>query len=502
MQLSKSEYMMFLRHPAWAWLKKHDKSKLPDVDQNTQAVFDMGHKFEEYAEKLMPDGVRLGFDDYDEYLDLPEKTRQTIADGAKVIFQGRFEAIIKNKALPKDNSITCIIDVLHILDDKTVELYEIKSSTKAKPDHIKDLAFQRAVLEGAGYKVKSCSVMFVNNQYAKKGDIDEHEFVGIADVSRQVDDIIEQTRLDIIKALVTVNNEDCPDLSPGRAGPGGFQYWLDIYMHINKKLPKYSIYKFGFLGSTKIGLLEEAGIKDFSKVPDTIALSRKQRLQAEAIRLKKPIIQVEPIKEFLEKLEYPLYFLDYETMGGLLPYFDGMRPYQQMPFQYSLHYIEKPGGKIKHKEYLHKEATNPGFEVAKNLLKDIGEKGTVLVWNMMFEKGMNNTMGRNWPEFEQPMRDINQRIVDLMTPFASDWYAHPDFYGSSSIKNVLPALVPELSYKDLDVNDGQAAQRIWQDTVLDGNNEDQKGKILSDLIEYCKLDTLAMVKIWEILGSL
>jgi len=154
-QLSKSEYMMFLKQPAWLWLKKHDKAKLPPIDNNQQAIFDAGFLFETYAEQLFPDGVKLGFDNYNEYLTLPERTTRALAGGAQTIFQGRFE----------HGRLTFICDVITMVGDKELDLYEIKSSTKAKPEHEYDLAFQTVVLEGLGYTVRRVTVLHVDNTF-------------------------------------------------------------------------------------------------------------------------------------------------------------------------------------------------------------------------------------------------------------------------------------------------------------------------------------------------
>jgi len=494
--------MMFLKHPAWVWLKKNDKSKLPEIDDNTQAIFDMGNAFEKYAEKLMPDGVRLGFDGFDEYEDLAGRTEQAIKDGNRIIFQARFTAKMEGEELPADSSITCITDVVHFVGEKEVELYEIKSSTRAKADHYKDLAFQKIVLQENGYDVVSCSVMHVNNRYVKNGDIDEHEFVGMTDVTRQVDDILEQTKLNIYQAIDTGSQKTMPDPSPRYAKSGGFQPWLEVYEKLFPELDKRSIYNYGFLGAAKIGLLEDEGVEIYNEIPDSIALTKKQRLLVDATKSNKPTIEADKIKEFLETLSYPIYFLDYETMGGLMPAFDGLRPYQQVPFQYSLHYIEEPGGKLKHKEYLHTDNTHPGEYVAEQLSRDLGPEGSVLVWYQDFEKGVNTNVGKMFPQYADFMAQVNSRIVDLMVPFSNSWYIHPDAMGSASIKYVLPALVPELTYDDLEIGDGQSAQRLWMETVLDGKDADKKEETFDDLIKYCTQDTLAMVKIWEILNKL
>ena len=177
MILSKSNYLLYLKHPAWLWLEKHDKSKLPEVDDDTQAIFDAGNLFESYAERLFPDGITLGYKtdggfDFAKYKSLPEVTKKAIEDKVKVIFQGRFEI---------DNT-TCIFDILERNENGTYNLYEIKSSTKAKKEHEYDLAFQAIVLERSGLKIENIFVIHVNNEYVRDGEIDNEEKIGRAHV--------------------------------------------------------------------------------------------------------------------------------------------------------------------------------------------------------------------------------------------------------------------------------------------------------------------------------
>jgi hypothetical protein len=176
MQISKSDYMMFLRQPAWLWLKKNDPQKLPLVDENTQAMFDAGHQFEPYAESLFPGGLSLGFSDYGEYLSLPKRTHDAIINGASAIFQPRFEW----------NDFTCICDVVTFVDDGNIDLYEIKASTSVKKEHELDLAFQTAVLVGAGLKVRNIYVIHVNNKYVRSGAIEAEKITQIEDVTEKV----------------------------------------------------------------------------------------------------------------------------------------------------------------------------------------------------------------------------------------------------------------------------------------------------------------------------
>ena len=450
MQLSKSDYMLFLRHPAWLWVKKKDPNKIPPVDENTQAMFDAGHQFEPYAESLFPEGVSLGFTDYDEYRSLPQRTQDAIERGDQVLFQPRFEW----------GDYTCICDIVSFVGDNEVDLYEIKASTRAKPEHEYDLAFQTAVLEGSGLKVRNISVIHVNNQYVRRGEIKADEITVFTDITDEVRAKGEATQQHMAQALAIAQSPLMPDPNPDLAKLGSKKDWLPIYQNI-------------------VGVTEEYISEDIQ-----------------------PTIDKEAIKQFLSDLEYPLYFLDYETMSGLIPYFDGHRPYQQVPFQYSLHILESPDAELTQKEYLHHDNSDPSRPLTEQLIEDIGTTGSVIVWFEGFEKARNSELGEMLPEYKEAMEAINDRVVDLMIPFKLKWYDDPRFNGSASIKQVLPVVCPQLSYKELGIQEGGSAQRLWMEAILDEKRADQKDQILADLIEYCKLDTLAMVEIFRCLKEL
>lgn len=441
--------MNFLRHPAWLWLEKNDKTKIPPVDPITQAIYDTGHEFEQYAEVQFPGGVTLGFSNYDEYKLLPERTRQAIKLGEKVLFQPRFEW----------REFTCISDVVVFSDNDKTDLYEIKSSTSVKPTHLYDLAFQVAVLEGNGLSVDKVSVIYVNNQYVREGEVEPEKLTTFEDVTTEVRQLVPDTINKYMPMSLSVaKSPNMPDPDPSLAKLGSKSEWLKIYNNLFPTNPK--------------------------AWPDDV----------------QPQVDQREIKHFLDNLVYPLYFLDYETMMNLIPQFDGHRPYQQIPVQYSLHIIRQPGGELEHVEFLHEETTNPIEPFAERLVGDLGQEGSVIVWNQAFEKTRNDELGRMLPQYRDDLAKINNRVVDLMIPFKSKWYDDPRFEGSSSIKRVLPVLCPELSYKELDIQDGPTAQLLWSQAVLSDKSPDDKQKILDDLKKYCQLDTLAMVEIWRVLG--
>ncbi|OHA88801.1 MAG: hypothetical protein A3C70_01335 [Candidatus Zambryskibacteria bacterium RIFCSPHIGHO2_02_FULL_43_14] len=496
MVISKSEFMMFLKHPAWLWLKKYDKNKLPLPDEGLQALFDEGTLFEQYAEKLFKGAVKLGYKNGTDfsgtkYYALPELTEKEIKKGTGLILQGRVEA----------DNITSIFDVLERVGDKTYNLYEIKSSTSVKPEHIPDLAFQTIVLEKAGFSVRNMFVLHVNNKYVRQGEIDPVGITEKSDVTEEVREIFDETKENISKAFEVLKKKEMPDLSPRylKQGADVMEEWLGIMQAIKGEFPKYSIYKLAGSDPKTIAWLENNGIELLHDIPLDGPLTEKQMRQVEAMKSGIQHINGEEIRDFLDTLKYPLYFLDYETLAGVIPAFDGYRPYQQVPFQYSLHILDKPGGKLTHKEYLHTDNSDPVPFLLEHLQNNFGAEGSVISWYMTFEKSRNKEMGQMHPKYEKFLAGLNERMVDLMVPFSKGWFVDKDFFGKASIKWVLPALLPEFSYKELSISNGGQAQRVWMEIVLQNKNSEKKNQIMDDLREYCNLDTYAMYAIFEYL---
>jgi hypothetical protein len=238
-------------------------------------------------------------------------------------------------------------------------------------------------------------------------------------------------------------------------------------------------------------------------VPDDIKLSVGQRNQVTVAKTKEPLIDKSSIKQLLNELEYPLYFLDYETVSSALPMFSGCTPFQQIPFQYSLHVLRTPDSEIEHYEYLGTDSeTAPMPELLASLRSHIGDTGSVIVWYKVFETGRNTEMANAYPEYADFLSNVNDRIFDLMEVFSKQHYVHHDFKGSSSIKYVLPVIIPEFSYKEMEIQNGLVASIRWYDAVMGVVDKEQAKKTYGDLIKYCCLDTLAMVKIHEYLARI
>ena len=356
-QISKSDYIDSLRHPALLWLKKHDPSKITPVSDSLQAIFDQGHEFEKYAEVQFTNGVKIEFDPY---YTMTRRTKDVIEGGAEEVFQPKFEY----------KEFTCISDIIKFVGGKTIDLYEIKSSTGVRKDHLYDLTFQAMLLRQNGYEIRNIYVIHVDNTYVRHGEIKPDKLTKTVDVTSEVVELADFTVENTKKASKIVASKTMPDPSYENLGVLGTKSdWKPVYENL------------------------------FSSV-------------TEALPSGEPEINHEEIKQFLSGFKYPLYFLDYETMASLVPRFDGQRPYQQIPMQYSLHILHSPDAQLEHKEFLHTNKTNPACLLLAQLIKDIGSEGSVVTWNMSFEKSCNTLLGKFCPESSEAMQAINERVVD------------------------------------------------------------------------------------------
>ncbi|MEX0934592.1 MAG: DUF2779 domain-containing protein, partial [Candidatus Saccharimonadales bacterium] len=366
-----------------------------------------------------------------------------------------------------------------------------------KDDHLSDLAFQVIAWEETGIEIGEIYLSYVNKEYRRGQEIEPELLVARERITNKVRKRVREVEEQIPKALAVLDQKECPDLDPKHTGDLG--KWLPVYMHLYPDLPPEHIYNLAQLKPNDIRLLQADGAEDLVGITNLEGFNPRQQSQIKAWQ-EKPPVQLDKIAKFLDKLEFPLWFLDYETVSHAVPIYPGTKAYQEIPFQYSLHVLKKPDAELEHFEYLDKQDDLPVPRLLERLKQDLGDEGSILVWYQAFEKGRNDDMARLAPEHKDWLKSVNKRIIDLMIPFSSGWYIDKNFAGSASIKKVLPAIVPELSYKELDVADGMSAQASWYKAAID--KAQMKEKIFTDLIKYCFLDTLAMVEIYRFLVKL
>ena len=412
------------------------------------------------------------------------------AEGRTADFQTVFET---------EDGLFARADALEEVDGRAA-LYEIKSSTSLKTDaahnHLKDACFQVICAERAGQQIDIVSLVHLNGEYVRDGEVVPDELLVFEDVTERVRAIEAETSAEMDQALSLLRESEldragCSCLHKSRS------HHCDTFEHFNPDIPKPSIYSIPRLSAKKRAELIANGIFDLLDIPDDYALTANQIGVVEAAKSGAPIINLEGIRAFLDGLRLPLYFLDYETFASAVPLLDRTSPHKHFPVQYSLHVLSEDGSLV-HTEYLEREARLSDRLLAQ-LREDIGGEGSIVSWHASFEKTRNREMAVLFPEHADFLADLNERMDDLEDVFKKD-YVDARFDGSTSIKKVLPVVCPDLGYDDLDVQDGASAMDAWQKMVNAGG--DESDQIASDLKTYCELDTFAMVEIYRFLVRL
>ena len=483
--LSKSTFLRGLKCHKSLFLYKNFYNLRDEISSSQQAIFNQGTNVGVLAQQLFPKGVDASPPDYFKLQESVLKTKQLIDDGEKIIYEATFQF----------NGVIVALDIL-VKDEEGWKAYEVKSSTEVKPIYLNDAAIQYYVIINSGIELKDISIIHINNSYVKQGAIDINQLFTINSVFNEIQELQLVIPKQIKEFNEVINQDSVPNID---IGPHcGSPYACDFMGQCWKHIPEYSIFNISRLNGTRKFDLYNQGIITFDQLNiETASLNRNQLIQVTSELEGKSFIDKENINYFINNLEYPIYHLDFETMASAVPIYDKTRPYQQFVFQYSLH-IEEENGNIEHREYLAEAnpAIDPRDAFVEQLIQDCGTFGDVLVYNVGFEKGKLNDLMEIYPQYNNEIQAIIDRLKDLMIPFQQKWYYTPQMKGSYSIKYVLPALVPELSYQDLEIKEGGTASNTFTQMVT-GNFQGDIEKTRIDLLEYCKLDTYAMVKILE-----
>lgn len=365
------------------------------------------------------------------------------------------------------------------------------------------LLFKKNILDELGVEIGALNLIRINKEYVRSGDIDIQELFLIENLTEKVTGVLETVRNQMEGAHELLSKETepvgyCDCIYKGKNSH------CTTSEYSNHNLPEYSVHSIARINKKKLVDLIDRSILNVHDVPDDFELSENQRRQVDTAQSGKEYIDRDAISEFLQTIEYPIAFLDYETYPSAIPKFNGYSPYEQIPFQFSLHVIERPDGAIIHQDFLYTDKGCPDEQFALALQKFLPKTGSVVVWSQRFERSINEQIGNHVARYKDFMQTINSRVVDLMIPFfgKTTMYDHPEFKGSASIKYVLPALVPHLSYKKMHIQEGGTASDTWNRIVSDEYSEEDKKIKIQALRDYCELDTLAMVEIWKVLDRI
>jgi len=449
---------------------------IPEFDASTQRIFDQGHQVGELAKKLFPGGIDILAEDFSGNL---RSTKQLLAK-RKPLFEPGFY---------QDN-IFSRLDILNPVGENEWDIIEVKSSTSVKDVNLHDVSFQRLCCQKAGLNINRCFLAVVNNQYIKHGEINPAEYFAMHDITDDVNKVAEGMEERIQEMFAAIASPTCPEIRIGEYCNSPYDCPVTM---CREHLPEGNIFDL-YRGGKKCYQMYYDGILKVGDIPDDYKLGQSQQIQKACEITGIPHIEKEAIREFLSEIISPVYYLDFETISPVIPLFDGTRPYQRIPFQYSLHKVDKKG--TAHYSFLAEGKEDPRPALLTQLKEEIGTRGSILTYNQSFEQGVLREMAEDFPDCAEWVEKTIGRMIDLLKPFRDFSYYHPDQHGSASIKKVLPAITGK-GYDDLAINNGDAASGAYLAITYGEANEEERLQVRQDLIKYCGLDTEGMIWIVE-----
>jgi hypothetical protein len=476
--INKSLYKLYLTCPEEAWLSYHEPSRTLAPDDEALFRMRQGQEVDVFAQELFKDKKTL---------------RELGIVGKEIRFQFRSEA----------DGFVAIADIVAIDSaTNTIDVFEVKASfdyKKVVGEYTDDVAFQCQVFERQGFTIGKVFIISLDPTFVYDGTpIKASAFFRHPNITAELHKQLAQVKA---KAQELKDYLTLPEPEAHLKLCGNKRDCLFFQKHYADLLPpNRSVFDLNDIRSAKLKPLVEGNILDILDIPSDYKLADRQRQQVNITQQNQIIFEKKKIEDELKNLRYPLYFLDYETINLVFPKHAGYEPYDQVVFQYSLHILESPDATLQHKEYISKALHEPIPTLLAQLQDDLkNDNGSVIVWNKPFEATRNKEMAAIYPAFAPFLDNVNERIFDLMLIFQKGLYQHPAFRGSYSIKNILPVLVPQFSYKNLVIQNGTQANTTWYRNVTVATNDLQKAETFKHLLAYCHLDTLAMVEIFRVL---
>lgn len=463
MSFSKTDFTRYLQCPESLWLLKHRPDDYPHGE------------FTDYAQKLAAEGTEV-----------EEHARRLIEasdDAGRYSFQTVYET---------ERGLHARADMVRTNDDGSINLYEVKSSTSVKPKQIKDACFQMLAAQALGHHVNEVFIVHLNGRYVRDGEIDPEALLTFANVTAGVRAAEEETRREVSSALALLAQDEIDETSCSCLTRTKSNH-CDSFDHFNRDMPQPSIYDLPRITQSRVQTFVESSRFSLGDIqPGEVTAGQRPVLQS--AQSAAPQVDRQALAQWFTAAEYPLYFIDYETYTSAIPLVDGARPQSPIPFQYSLHIKRTPEDDLTHVEYLADEAALPSDMIA-HMEQHIGPEGSVISWHSSFENTQNTTMATQFPANAPFLQGLIDRTLDLEDIFKTA-YVDIAFGGSTSIKKVLPVLVPELNYDGMRIANGTDAMIGWK-RLIDLPDGDEKEALRTAMLAYCKLDTYAMVRIFE-----
>lgn len=489
--ISKSKFLSGMQCPLLLWTQYNDKDVIPPPPQGTQFIFDMGHTIGDMAKQLYPDGaeVRSGSGDRPDLESTVAATRELLPKRRPI-----FEASFASDEPGGRRYVRA--DILAPGRGDAWDLIEVKSSTRVKEINVWDVAYQAGTLESAGVKLDRLCLMHVDTRYVRDGDVEPEHLFHLSNITDHARSLMEQVP-GMFARYAAIIGGGRPDIPIGPQCHEPFPCaMLDVCW---AGLPRHHVTTMVRAGRKAFTWRDE-GWSLVTDVPDN-ELNTTQRIQKAAVAAGAMRADRRAVQRLLGRLDYPLWHLDFESVNPAVPLFDGTRPFQQIPFQFSLHVQDTPDAEPRHIEFLSGERADPRPGLLE-ALRVIGSRGTVLAFNSTFESQVLEALGDAFAAYQSMTDDLRERLCDLAEPFRSFGVYHPEQRGSYSLKAVLPALTGR-GYEGLPIADGQTAGREWLRAVYGPDvTPEQKAAVLANLRAYCGRDTGAMVEILAVLRKL
>lgn len=486
-RLSKSKYIAGCQCVKRLYFQVHQPELAAEPDDSADAIIEQGREVGMLARQLFPGGVEVGSMRLDQAI---RATRELIANPeVPTIFEGVFEG----------DGVLVRVDALQRRKENHWRLVEVKSTSDLRDRHVEDVGIQSYVLSFSGVKLTSVWLAHINRDYVLNGTtVDPRQFF----LFRNLTDRVKNLRPELVIRLRSQMNVLAMPTPPEvPVGPHCVNPVVcEFFQHCNQPLPEDHIGYLPRLHASAAEQLEELGVESIHEIPADFELSEFQRRVCTAMQTGQPWFSAE-LKTELESLRYPLYFMDFETVNPAIPRFSGMRPYDHLPIQWSVHVQRQPGSPTEHFDFLALDNRDPRTAFIASLCEALGEdNGSVVVYNEQFESQRLWELAGWLPAYTDRIRDIQRRLWDLL-PVVRNHVYHPAFGGSFSLKAVLPALVPEMTYEGMEVPNGQAAGLAWESMISDRATESERQAKRKALLEYCGQDTLALVKLLEALRT-
>jgi predicted RecB family nuclease len=481
--ISKSRFLAGCQCLKRLYLQVHQPELAPAAVGAVEAIITQGHEIGILARQLFPGGIEVS---------VPgglgqaiRTTKELLANpDVPAIFEGAFE----------HQGVLVKTDVLQRREKSHWRLVEVKSTTDLKDQHVDDVAIQTHVLSNSGLKLASSWLAHVNREYVFAGTtVEPRQFFIFRNLTQRVRNLQPEVVIRLRTQFSTLEETEPPNISPG---PHCTKPMVcEFFYHCNQPLAKDHIGYLPRLHASAAEELQEMGIESIADIPADFKLSEMQRRACDAMQTGQPWFSSD-LKTELESLKYPIYFMDFETVNPAIPRFSGMHPYDHLPFQWSVHVQREPGATAAHFEFLACDNSDPRSAFISSLCEALHEEGSIVVYNGQFESQRLWELASWLPAYLERIRAIQRRLWDLL-PVVRNHVYHPEFGGSFSLKAVLPALVPDMTYEGMEVPNGQAAGVAWETMIRSNAGEPERQAKRKVLLDYCGQDTLALLRLLE-----